>query len=174
MIRRATQQDIRKVAQIYSEIHDCEAQGLLTTGWLRDIYPTMQTAEKAVLNEELYVLEEEGEILAAARLNRHQEPEYASVEWEYKAENDEVLVMHTLVVSPEASGKGYGRTFAAYYEDMARQMGMKVLRIDTNERNLRARKLYAHLGYREAGIVPTTFNGIPGVRLVCLEKYIGK
>ena len=28
-------------------------------------------------------------------------------------------------------------------------------------------------GYKEAGVVDCTFNGIEGVHLVCLEKYIG-
>ncbi|MBR6767133.1 MAG: GNAT family N-acetyltransferase [Clostridia bacterium] len=172
MIRKACEKDISAVARIYEDIHTMEEKGLLTTGWLRGIYPVRETAEKAVLNGELYVLEEDGEILASARINRHQEPEYDHVEWQNAADDTEVLVMHTLVVSPGASGKGYGKAFAAYYENMAREMGMKVLRIDTNARNSRARKLYAGLGYREAGIVPTTFNGIPGVNLVCLEKPV--
>lgn len=174
MIRKATERDIPAVAQIYSDIHTMEEKGLCTTGWLRDIYPTRHTAEKAVVNDELYVLEENGAILASARFNMNQEPEYAHVNWRYPADDHEVLVMHTLVVSPAASGRGYGRAFAACYEDMARSMGCKALRIDTNARNLRARRMYAGLGYREAGIVPTTFNGIPGVDLVCLEKQIGE
>ena len=44
--------------------------------------------------------------------------------------------------------------------------------MDTNEKNVRARALYAKLGYQEPGVVSCTFNGIPGVRLVCLEKKL--
>ena len=44
--------------------------------------------------------------------------------------------------------------------------------MDTNARNLTARQLYAKLGYREIAIVPTVFNGIPGVDLVLLEKHL--
>lgn len=40
--------------------------------------------------------------------------------------------------------------------------------------NTGARKLYKKLGYTEADIVSCVFNGIEGVQLVCLEKYIGK
>lgn len=47
-------------------------------------------------------------------------------------------------------------------------------RIDTNERNAVARGMYNRRGYREAGIVPTCFSGIDGVKLVLLEKYIGE
>lgn len=44
------------------------------------------------------------------------------------------------------------------------------MRLDTNAKNARARKLYKSLGYEEVGIVDTTFNGIVGVELVLLEK----
>ena len=44
--------------------------------------------------------------------------------------------------------------------------------MDTNARNKTARKLYAGLGYWEAGIMPCVFNGIPDVQLVCLEKKL--
>ena len=44
--------------------------------------------------------------------------------------------------------------------------------MDTNAKNAAARRLYSRLGYREAGIVPCVFNGIPDVRLVCLEKKL--
>ena len=44
------------------------------------------------------------------------------------------------------------------------------LRLDTNAKNIRARRMYKALGYREIGIVDTTFNDIPGVELVLLEK----
>ena len=82
------------------------------------------------------------------------------------------MVLHTLVVDPEMGGLGLGSRFVAFYEDYARAQGCAVLRMDTNARNLRARRMYAQLGYREAGIVPCTFNGIPSVQLVCLEKRL--
>nr|WP_296093717.1 hypothetical protein [uncultured Dorea sp.] len=47
-------------------------------------------------------------------------------------------------------------------------------RMDTNERNTAARRLYKKLGYWEADIVSCVFNGIEGVQLVCLEKKLRK
>ena len=73
-----------------------------------------------------------------------------------------------LAVDMNANFYGDERALA----EMARALGCRALRMDTNARNLRARALYARLGYSEAGIVPTTFNGIPGVQLVCLEKVL--
>ena len=59
-----------------------------------------------------------------------------------------------------------------FYEEYAREQGCLYLRMDTNERNTVARAMYRGMGYREAGIVPCVFNGIPGVNLVCLEKKL--
>ena len=60
-----------------------------------------------------------------------------------------------------------------FYENYALENGCSELRIDTNERNRAARKVYNKLGYKEVDIVPTVFNGMPDVNLVLLDKYLG-
>ena len=76
-------------------------------------------------------------------------------------------------MTPAARALAWGQTFEAYYERYALDHGCRSLRIDTNARNTAARNFYRKLGYREIAIVPVTFNGIPGVDLVLLEKYLG-
>lgn len=172
MIRKATEKDIRAVSRIYDEIHTEEEAGRVTIGWIRDIYPTEKTAEMALEKGDLYVLEEDGVVVAAGRLNQQQEASYAEADWEYDAKEQEVMVLHTLVVSPTIENHGYGRAFVSFYEEFAKKQGCRYLRMDTNQKNTRARQFYKKMGYREVGIVPCTFNGIKGVRLVCLEKKL--
>ena len=172
IIRKATQEDIPFIDRIYRKIHDREEAGLCTTGWKREIYPTAETARESVARGDMFVLEEDGEICAAAILNKEQVPVYYEVNWETPAEDEEVLVIHTLVVDPEMSRKGYGRGFVEYYCAMGEKLGCRTLRLDTNARNKVARAMYKSLGFRESGIVPCRFNGIPDVDLVCLEKTV--
>lgn len=172
MIRKATREDIPGVVRIYDAILEQEANGACTTGWIAGVYPTEQTALDALAQEELFVLDSGGAIVAAAKINQEQVPVYAEAAWEFPAPDEEVLVLHTLVVSPNAAGKGYGTQFVRFYEALAAQRGCPYLRMDTNARNLAARTLYRKLGYKEVGIVPCDFNGIPGVQLVCLEKKL--
>lgn len=172
MIRKATAADISAIAAIYNALLDREEQGLLTTGWTRGIYPTEQTALDALTAGTLYVLEDEGRVTAAAKIDQHQMPQYARCLWQYEAPPERVLVLHTLVVDPSVKGKGYGTAFVRFYEQLGRETGRNCLRIDTNARNTPARTLYARLGYTEAGIISGSFNGIPGVQLVCLEKTV--
>ena len=172
MVRKATHTDISAVTEIYNRIHDQEEQGLTTIGWIREIYPTEATAQAAYEKGEMYVMEEDGNIVAAAKINREQDPSYALANWAHPAKEQEIMVLHTLVVAPERSGKGYGTKFVAFYEQYALENGCPYLRMDTNERNKAARALYNKLGYTEVGIVPCQFNGIPSVNLVCLEKKL--
>lgn len=173
MIRKATSADLPAVSAIYDRIHDAEAAGTITTGWLRGVYPTDATARSALGAGDLFVLEDGGAVVAAARINREQVDVYASVKWRYPAADGEVMVLHTLTVDPPRSGHGYGRQFLKFYEQHALENGCPVLRIDTNAKNAAARAMYAKHGYLESGVVPTVFNGIPNVMLVCMEKRLG-
>ena len=172
MIRKAGIKDLDAVDCLYQEIHDAESAGLITTGWIREIYPVKATAEAALERGDLFVLEEDGRILGSGIINQLQVDVYESAPWKYQAPDEQVCVLHTLVISPAARGKGYGREFIRFYEAYALRHGCLELRIDTNELNLAARAMYRKYGYQEIDIVPTTFNGIAGVNLVLLEKQI--
>lgn len=172
MIRRATADDLTAICQIYSDIHSMEEAGKAVIGWDREIYPTRDTAEAALHRGDLFVMEEDGGITGCGIINQIQVDAYQKAAWQYDISDDKVIVLHTLVISPHASGKGYGSKFVSFYEDYALRCGCPVLRIDTNEKNTIARSMYRKLGYREADIVPCVFNGIEGVRLVLLEKKL--
>ena len=114
---------------------------------------------------------EGGKVIGAGIINQTQVDVYYGAPWEH--DTDLVCVLHTLVISPDAARRGYGRAFVEFYEWWAKEHNLPELRIDTNARNTAARAMYRKLGYKEIGTVPTTFNGIPGVDLVLLEKNLG-
>lgn len=173
LIRKAAKEDIDAIEKIYEKIHDEEEKGLTTIGWIRNIYPTRTTAEDGLARGDLFVMEDGDQIVAAAVINQIQVGEYRYAAWKHSAADNEVMVLHCLAVAPCQKNKGYGKAFAAFYENYAKQHHCVILRMDTNARNTRARNLYHKLGYEEIGMVNCTFNGIPDVQLVCLEKYIG-
>ena len=172
MIRKAKKDDIELIIKIYDEILTEEEAGRMATGWIRGVYPTEKVALTALEKGDLFVYEENGVVLASMRINREITPEYDLAEWEFEASPDEYTVLHLLTVSPSAKGRGIGRKMLEFYEGFARQNGSKYLRMDTNERNVRAREIYAKYGFKETGIFSCEFNGIEGVKLVCLEKLI--
>ena len=174
MIRKANcENDIKKAAEIYEKIQKLELEGVYHTGWKLGIYPTYKTADTAYSADELYVFEDENGNIAASAIINHKCPDsYKEGKWNTEADGKEILVLHTLSVDPDVKGKGIGKQFVAFYEDMARKLFCKTLRMDTNKTNSAARALYKKLGFAEVGIVPCEFNGLEGVNLVLLEKTL--
>ncbi len=172
MIRKAELKDIGKVASIYDEILALVEAEKYETGWIRGIYPTEKTALTALSEGTLYVLEKDGEIFASAIINQKEADGYDKAKWKVLAKREETLIIHTLTVSPKATGRGFGEEFIRFYEDMGRKLSLKALRLDTNEKNIKARSFYKSLGFYEVGIVKSDFNGVGIVNLVCIEKEI--
>ena len=172
IIRKAVSKDIDAVVSIYDKIHTAEEKGKVIIGWRRDIYPTRKTAEDAILRQDLFVMEEEGVIFGSGIINKAQVDVYAKAKWEYDAEPEEIMLLHTLVIDPDKKRKGLGKSFVKFYEKYSKNSGCKYLRLDTNEKNVNARGMYKKMGYREIGIVPCVFNGLEGVNLVLIEKAL--
>ncbi len=170
--RKATENDIDAIERIYDKIHKAEKVGKLTVGWEEGVYPVRETAVRALAKDELFVSEADGKAVGSAILNHFQPEGYDRVKWQYEYDESKILVMHTLTVDPDYGKKGIGSKFTLFYEEYARKKGCLALRIDTQEKNAAARKMYNKLGFREIGITDVSFNGIPSVHLVLLEKNV--
>ena len=172
MIRKAEWTDLDAVELLYNELHDAKEAGAIPVIWKRGVYPSRATAVSALERDDLFVLEECGRIIGSAVINRIQDEAYAGAPWRYDVPDEQVCVMHTMMVSPSEFGKGHARAFLSFYEKYALEHGCPELRIDTNLRNDVARGMYKRHGYEEISVVPVVFNGIPGVDLVLLEKHL--
>ncbi len=172
MIRKGTLADLDGCAQVYEAHLDYEAAHTNFTNWQKGLYPTRSTAEKALTAGTLYVYEEHGEIVGCANLNHIQPAEYTKIPWSFPAEGDEVFVIHTLVFLPTHTHGGRGRQFVAFAENLAKEQGCKVIRLDTYEGNEPAKAFYPKLNYRYAGLTEFFFEQCIWENLVCFEKNI--
>ena len=174
MIRKATEADLDAILQLYDEMHDAQEAGLICTNWKRGIYPSRATALSALERNDLFVIEENGKIIGSGIINHNQLRIYVGAPWKHRVPDEQVCVLHTMMISPAESGKGHAGAFLAFYEQYALEHGCPELRIDTSEINTPARALYRKHGYQEIGIAVQELNGIPDVSLVMLEKYLGE
>ncbi|MEF9922406.1 MAG: GNAT family N-acetyltransferase [Anaerovoracaceae bacterium] len=172
VIRKAKEEDLDFAEEIYNEILDNEAKNVSYTNWIKGKYPTRETAKKAWKAGTFYVGLQDNKIVGCVNLNHIQPEEYKKINWTYEAEDEEVMVIHTLCIPPSQSGNGYGKEFVAFSEDLARQQGCKVMRIDTYEGNLPAIKFYPRLGYNYVGYTEFLFEGIIKENLKCFDKKV--
>ena len=96
LVRKAVPADVPAVTAIYGALLDREERGELSTGWIRGVYPTEQTALDALAAGTLYVLEDGGRVAAAAKLDQNQMAQYSQCTWRHDAPPEQVLVLHTL------------------------------------------------------------------------------
>ena len=171
MIRLAAAADLDGVARIYDEILE-DADCLRFTNWQKGKYPCRATAERALEQDWLYVMEAEGQIVATAILNKEQLPEYDKLSWSIPAEREQVFVIHTLCVPPFQAGRGYARQFVAFSEELGRSLDCITLRLDTYEGNEPALAMYPRLGYRAVGKTLFHFQNIIWENLTCFEKAL--
>ncbi len=171
MIRPAKESDLTAISKIYDEILDEEERRPVSyTNWQRGKYPTAHSARLALDEGTLWVAEEAGEVYGCVNLNAVQLPEYDAIPWSIPTGRDQVMVIHTLVISPRWAGRGKAREMVAFCEDEARRQGKTVIRLDTYEGNAPANAMYPRLGYHFAGATEFFFQGFIHEILNCYEK----
>lgn len=171
-IRKAVPADIEAIVDIYANIFKEDAKAGKVVGWRAGIYPTIATAEEGLRDQDLFVMEETGKIVATMRINHRQGNSYKHCKWKYEADAQEVMALHTLGVDPAAKGRGIGRQMVQFYEKYALEQQAPYLRIDTNVKNKRARGLYTSLGYEERDTFAWVMNDIHLMDLILLEKKL--
>lgn len=172
-ILKASDRDIDAIEEIYTLIHKLEEDGQLTIGWNSIIYPIRKTAEDALEEDSLFVMKFGDKVVASAIINRIQPKGYEEVDWKFPAHNDEVGVLHTLVVHPAFANMGLGKEFVAYFEDYCRTSGYIVARLDTQTKNVVAYEFYPKLGYTLSAIKVVPFQNLPiKVELAMFEKKL--
>lgn len=151
MIRKATNIDTEEIARTYEELLHYEERNGSNSNWQLGIYPTIQIPLSTISKGTMYVLEEQGEICASMVLNKEQPIEYQQIDWHYLAEAEKVMVIHTLCIPPQKAGKGYGNQMVRFSMQLAKEIGCKVIRIDTWAGNKPAAVLYQKMGFHIAG-----------------------
>ncbi|MBD5097133.1 MAG: GNAT family N-acetyltransferase [Lachnospiraceae bacterium] len=173
MIRKAVSDDIGVVEASYNEHFKHEMEYGAFTIFKKEIYPTRKDAEKAINNGTLYVYEENNNIAGSIIVDNIQPTEYAGIVWGQTVADEEVKVIHLLLVRPSMAGKGIGSALVKYAMELARNDSCKVLRLDTGSQNIPALSLYRKLGFQ---VVATDFmkvgNAIEHSGHLFLEKTL--
>ena len=146
-ITKAQADEYPVVRQFYHSMIDSIQDYSFKTCWEKDIYPSPDFLQSAVSRSGLFLGRIDGRIAAAMVLNHDCNPEYQSIKWQIDANRDEVLIIHALGVHHDFSGRGCGRSMVKKAIEIARNTGMKAMRLDVLNGNVYAEKLYTSCGF---------------------------
>ena len=98
MIRKAILKDVNSIEDTYNEHFQYELNHTAFTVFKKGVYPTKDDAERAIYAGALFVYEENGTIVGSIIIDKVQPIEYATIPWKEKLSEDEVMVIHLLMV----------------------------------------------------------------------------
>lgn len=156
-IRLATADEYGKVIAFYREMIEKMQSSVYCPPWIIGVYPTDDYLKSLVLAQEMFIGLEGDKIVAATVLNHRPAEEYAGVNWDVDAADDEALIIHLLCVLPEYGGRGYAKQLLDFAKKYASETGQKALRLDAIEENFPAIGLYEGFGFKRMDTVHMYF-----------------
>ncbi|MGS0525908.1 GNAT family N-acetyltransferase [Zobellia nedashkovskayae] len=147
MVRSAK---LSEIPQILNITRACAA-AMIKNGiyqWNED-YPNKEAFELDIERGELYVLEEDGQIIGTIVLSTLMDEEYVPIEWLTPSNNN--IYIHRVSVHPDLQGKGYAQKLMAFAENYARENKFASVRLDTFSQNKRNQKFYETRGFERLG-----------------------
>ena len=146
-LQQAVMADYDSVLSFYDDVMERTPDITLHAHWQKGKHPTAEGLKALIEDGDLYLCKENETIVGALALPMYQEGDYHAVAWSRQAADDEVAVIHVLAVSPDRQGSGIGSGIVREAISLARQKGMKSIRLDIVDSNTPARRVYEGLGF---------------------------
>ena len=150
-LKKAADSDLAPIRMLYWKLLDSSEQYAHILQWKKDIYPADEDWKFYIDNNEMYVLCDHNDLIGAFVLTRSQSQDYRKIDWEIDAKDDEVSVVHLLVVDPDYQGRGIATAILDEIIRIAKTMGKKAVRLDAIITNKPAQKIYEKYGFIRRG-----------------------
>ena len=162
-IRKASIDDIDEIVDVYNDVIDYVTTLPFVCRWKRGVYPTYESASKAISEQSLFVLSISGKIVASVILNNEYTKTYDKADWGIDVDYDDIIVVHTVAVHPNYLKLGLGKAITMYSIEYARSLNKKAIRLDAAKENIPANALYISCGFVHVATVDLEF-GVEGFK----------
>ena len=146
-----------------------------STQWQdKDGYPNLETLQNDFNKDELYLVEDK-EIVGVFVFSKTKEKCYENiVEGSWLTTNNKYGVLHRIAILEKYRGKGYAKQIMQYIEELARNMKLDSIKVDTMENNIEMRKTLLKSNYQECGIIYLLRKDVLDPKRLAYEKVIGR
>lgn len=145
MIEKAKQSDIEEITSLAVKTR-MHMLGMGLSQWVGD-YPNRSYFLNDCSKDGLYVSRENNKIVASISLLPENDEAYKELVWI----KDNSMVIHRILVNPEAQKKGIGKALFSFSIDLARKLGYDSLKVDTHPDNYRMQGLIKKMGFKYIG-----------------------
>ena len=146
-MRLAAENDFAAIRAFYNQLIDDLVRRPYHPLWARNGHPSDDYLRKAIAENELWVAENSGQIVAAVVVNSEVNEGYNEVTWQVQAGPGEFTCLHAFGVSARLQGQGIGKAMMQGIIDMTRREGKKAIRLDLIDFNRTTGKVYEKFGF---------------------------
>ena len=151
-LRKCGREDLERLADFYRLVIR-ETKGMARYArWEFGKHPTEEAIAEYIRQGAMYVLEEGQEIAAAVAVTPCQGTDYHGAGWQADLKDDDAAVVHLLAVNPRLQKRGCAKAVMQEVIRMAKNRGLKTVRLDALKCNLPAHRLYESLGFKKRGV----------------------
>lgn len=150
-LTKATMRDFDRITDFYKDVIARTPHMADKVLWKYGLHPSDDMIREYIDASAMYIVCEDGEMLAALAVTPRQEEDYHEVKWQKELRDDEVAVVHILCVNPDKQGQGLAGRVMNEVLINARMAHKKAVRLDALYCNTPAHKLYEALGFVNCG-----------------------
>ena len=148
--RKATIIDLEQLYRFYNIVIDHQRYNLYGAGLTKDVYPSYMDLKEHLINDHVYVLEEEGQIISSGIISLKEDDMYKRAYWSETFKDEEIAVLHLFAVHPEHRGKGLGSLLLKQIIEKTKDTS-KAIHMDVVKGNDNARAMYLNNGFVSVG-----------------------
>ena len=172
-IRKATPDDTENVLDFYHAMID-EMHGTnFDVLWKRDVHPSDAFLRESVEQGFMIIgIAPDGNIASALVIDRTSAPGYEKIPWASDAPDEQVGILHSVATRPAYQGNGYAYQLLRASIELAKEDGLRSLRLDTFVDNERSHGLYAKVGFIYHGSWPLYYDDLGTIDFDMFEYVI--
>ena len=150
-LKKASIRDLNQIRALYWSLLDSSLKYGRILQWKKNIYPNDNDWNKYIINDEMYLILEDINVIGAVAVTNAQSKEYRKIHWKVKADDQEVAVVHLLMILPEYQGGGAATATLDEIIKLVAGKKKRAVRLDAIGTNVPAQKLYEKYGFVNCG-----------------------
>ncbi len=147
-IRKALPSEIKKVISFYCDIIDEIDKYPFNFLWQKNVHPSDEFIIESIKAGRMYIALDKDTILSAMVLNNIPCDGYERAAWSCRADDSEIMIVHTLCVRADRVHTGLGSKMVQHAIDVSKANGMRAVHLDVLDGNTPAWKLYTSKGFK--------------------------
>mgnify|MGYP004476088787 FL=1 len=150
-LKEVSIKDLDQIRALYWRLLDSSPKYGQILQWKKNIYPNDDDWNSYIVKGEMYLILKDVDVIGAVAVTNAQSKEYRKIHWKVKADDQDVAVVHLLMVLPEYQGDGAATAALDEIIKLAADKKKKAVRLDAIGTNVPAQKLYEKYGFANCG-----------------------